>query len=461
MRVTFLGAAGTVTGSKHLVESGDTRVLVDCGLFQGVKALRVRNRAELPFAPSSLDAVLLTHAHIDHSGYLPVLVREGFEGPIYASSATADLCGILLPDAGHLQEEDAAYANRKGFSRHHPALPLYTAEDARRVLPLFRPFGPDGSVTVGGLRASATSAGHILGAESLLLEGEGGNALFSGDLGADDDPIIPAPDPPPAANAFVMESTYGDRLHEDGDRVAAVGRVIRRTVERGGRVLIPSFAVGRAQLVVFCIERAFARGLAPRVPVFLDSPMATDVSELYIEHADAHRLSREECEEMFRHVRFVRSVEDSKALVRREDPVVVISASGMLTGGRVLHHLRAIAPDPASTVVLVGYQAPGTRGAALRDGADRIKVHGAYVPVRCEVTSLDLFSAHADREGLLAWAGSAAARPEQVYLVHGEPVASDLLRRTMEERLGWSVRAVSDGEAVTVGAPAAPGSPAA
>ena len=461
MRITFLGAAGTVTGSKHLVETGSVRVLVDCGLFQGVKALRVRNRAPLPFDPAALDAVLLTHAHIDHSGYLPALVREGFAGPIYSSSATADLCGILLPDSGRLQEEDAAYADRKGFSRHHPALPLYTEEDAHRVLPLFEPLEPDGSVTIGGLRASATSAGHILGAESLLLEGEGGSALFSGDLGADDDPIIPAPDPPPAADAFVMESTYGDRLHEDGDRVAAVGELIRRTVERGGRVLVPSFAVGRAQLLLFCIERAFARGLAPRVPVFLNSPMATDVSELYIEHADAHRLSREECVEMFRRVQFVRSVEDSKALVRREDPVVVMSASGMLTGGRVLHHLKAIAPDPASTVVLVGYQAQGTRGAALRDGAERIKMHGEYVPVRCEVASLDLFSAHADREGLLAWAGSAAARPAEVFLVHGEPVAADLLRRAMEERLGWSVRAARDGETVDAGSPPASGSPAA
>ncbi|HKK08452.1 MAG TPA: MBL fold metallo-hydrolase, partial [Gemmatimonadota bacterium] len=445
---------GTVTGSRHLVEAGSTRVLVDCGLYQGVKALRLRNRAGVPVDPATLDAILITHAHIDHTGYLPVMVREGFRGPIYASSATADLCEILLPDAGHLQEEDAAYANRKGFSRHHPALPLYTEEDALGVLPLFEPLEPGGAVTVGELEASATPAGHILGAQSLLLAGDGGRALFSGDLGPDDDPIIPPPAPPPAADAIVMESTYGDRLHGDGDRVASVADVVRRTVERGGRVLIPSFAVGRAQLLLYCLEEAFRRGLAPRVPVFVNSPMATDVSELYVKHADAHRLSREACVEMFRHVEFVRSVEASKALVARRDPMVVVSASGMLTGGRVLHHLRAVAPDPDSTVLLVGYQAPGTRGAALLGGAERIKMFGEYVPVRCEVGSLGLFSAHADRDGLLAWLGRAPSPPGRTYLVHGEPVAADALRLAIEESLGWPARAAEDRESVEV--PAAP-----
>lgn len=449
MHVTFLGAAGTVTGSKHLVEAAGTRVLVDCGLFQGVKVLRRRNWAPPPLEARSLDAVLLTHAHIDHTGYLPVLVREGFKGPIYATPPTADLCEILLPDSGRLQEEDAEYANRKGFSRHRPALPLYTEGDALRVLPLFEPIELGGEVAVGGVDVRATAAGHILGAASLRVKAEGVRVLFSGDLGRRDDPLMPAPAAPQASDTIVMESTYGDRLHENGDPVSSLAAVLRRTVDRGGRLLVPSFAVGRAQLVLYCVEEAFRRGEAPRVPVFVNSPMATDVSKLYVKHAEAHRLSRDACAKMFSRVTFVQSVEESKALVRRKDPTVVISASGMLTGGRVLHHLRAVAPDPASTILLVGYQAPGTRGAALLGGARRIKVHGAYVDVRCEVASLDLFSAHADRDGLLDWLSAAPEPPGEVLLVHGEPVAADALRLAIEERLGWPARAAEDRETVT------------
>ncbi len=450
VKITFLGAAGTVTGSRHLVETERRRVLVDCGLFQGVKVLRRRNRAPLPVEPASLDAVLLTHAHIDHSGYLPALVRDGFEGPIYASPPTIDLCGILLPDSGRLQEEDADYANRKGFGRHRPALPLYTEEDAERVLPRFEDLDLESPIDLDGLRAEARRAGHILGACSYRMESGGASALFSGDLGRSTDPIMPPPSPPLAADRFVMESTYGDRLHDGGDPVAAVGEVLRRTVERGGTLLIPAFAVGRSQLLLYCVVEAFGRGLAPRVPVYMNSPMATNVSELYVRHAAWHRLSRRQVVEMFREVTFVREVEDSKALVRRHGPMVVISASGMLTGGRVLHHLKVVGPDPASTILLVGYQAVGTRGAAIEAGAGSVKVHGGYVPIRCEVVSLGMFSAHADRDELMAWLAGAPEPPAEVCLVHGEPASSDALRLRIEERLGWSARAVEQGETVVV-----------
>jgi metallo-beta-lactamase family protein len=452
MNVTFLGAAGTVTGSRYLVETDRARLLVDCGLYQGVKVLRRRNWSRLPVEPSSLDAVFLTHAHIDHSGYLPALVRDGFGGPIYASAPTIDLCGILLPDAGRLQEEDAAYANRKGFSRHHPALPLYTEEDARRVLPRFQAVDLERPVELDGLRAETRRAGHILGACSYRLEAGGASVLFSGDLGRTEDPIMPPPAPPARADRFVMESTYGDRLHDGGDPVEAVGAVLRRTAERGGTLLIPAFAVGRSQLLLYCVVEAFRRGLAPRVPVYMNSPMATDVSEQYVRHADWHRLSREQVMAMFRQVTFVRSVEDSKALVARRGPMVVISASGMLSGGRVLHHLKVVGPDPASTVLLVGYQAVGTRGAALEAGAESVKVHGSHVPIRCEIVSLGMFSAHADRDELLAWLESAPAPPAEVCLVHGEPASSDALRKVIEERLGWPARAMEQGEVLEVDA---------
>lgn len=456
MKITFLGAAGTVTGSRHLIETDQLKLLVDCGLFQGVKVLRRRNWAPLPVDPASLDAVLLTHAHIDHSGYLPALVRDGFKGPIYASAPTIDLCGILLPDSGRLQEEDAAYANRKGFSRHRPALPLYTEADAERVLPRFQRLDLQSPVDLDGLRVDARQAGHILGACSYRLESAGASALFSGDLGRRTDPIMPPPAAPPAADRFVMESTYGDRLHEPGDPIAAVGDVLRRTAERGGTLLVPAFAVGRSQLLLYCVVEAFRRGLAPRVPVYMNSPMATDVSELYVRHAAWHRLSREQVVSMFREVTFVREVEDSKALVRRRGPMVVISASGMLSGGRVLHHLKAVGPDPASTVLLVGYQAVGTRGAALEAGAEKVKVHGSYVPIRCEVASLGMFSAHADREELLAWLAGAPSPPAEVCLVHGEPGSADALRARIEERLGWPARAVEQGETLEVGSGARP-----
>lgn len=449
--VSFLGGAGTVTGSRFLVEAGGARILVDCGLYQGLKQLRLRNWAPLPFDPASLDAVVLTHAHIDHSGFLPVLVREGYRGPIHATAATADLCGILLPDSGHIQEEDALFANRHGFSKHKPALPLYDEEAARAVLPLLQPVTAGRDVTVRGATIRFRRAGHILGAASVLVEADGKRVLFSGDLGQDDDPICEAPEPPPAADVVVMESTYGDRLHGEVDGVELLARLVRDVTASGGTLLVPAFAVGRVQNLLLWLDRVFAEGRAPRIPVVVDSPMASSVTELYARYHGEHRLSQADCGRIFGAARFVRKVEESKALAFEDGPMVLISASGMLTGGRVLHHFKRVAPDPRSIVLLPGFMAPGTRGASLLAGATEIKVHGGYVPVRARIEHADAFSAHADRDGLLGWLRAAQARPKRVVLVHGESVAADSLRRSIEERFSLPCTVAEHGQTIVVG----------
>jgi metallo-beta-lactamase family protein len=440
MKISFLGAVGTVTGSKFLVESGKTRVLVDCGLFQGLKQLRLRNWKSLPFAPGELDAVLLTHAHIDHSGYLPVVVREGLSGPIFCTPPTGALCRLLLPDSGSIQEEDARYADRKKTASHRPALPLYTEEDARRTLPRLETRGFDETLRIGDLSARFVPAGHILGAASIELRDARGAVLFSGDLGRADDLLMPPPRPPGEVDWIVMESTYGNRSHGERDPVAAIADVVRRTTDGGGAVLMPSFAVGRAQTLLYCLHTAFEKGLCPRVPVYLNSPMATDVTDLYERFHDYHRLPPEECAQVCDVAEFVRSVEESKRLAERKGPLVIISASGMATGGRVLHHLRALAPHPENTIVLPGFQAAGTRGADIAAGAESVKIHGQWVPLRAQVVQLDLLSAHGDREDLVAWLGSAARTPREVFLVHGEPPATDTLRLAIKNRLGYEPR---------------------
>jgi metallo-beta-lactamase family protein len=436
--LTFLGAAGTVTGSKHLVDVGRAQILVDCGLFQGFKPLRLRNWAPLPLQLRELDAVLLTHAHIDHSGYLPILARDGFRGAVYCTHATAALCRLLLPDAAHLQELDATYANRKGYSRHHPALPLYTAEDAERALGLLRVVDFDERFTLpGGLHATFTRAGHILGAASVCVETGGARVLFSGDLGRDDDVLMARPARRPDADVVVMESTYGDRLHPAQDAAEALAEVITRTVSRGGSVIVPAFAVGRTQALLVLLQRLREAGKIPCVPVVIDSPMAIATTEIYMRHAHDHRLTASECEAAFSMPIYVRDAEGSKALDRDDEPKILLSASGMATGGRVVHHLKHFAPDPRHTILLAGYQAGGTRGAALAGGAKQIKIHGQYVPVHAEVAQLDSLSAHADQRELLAWL-AAGARPRQVYLVHGELASADALRLRIDETLGWT-----------------------
>jgi len=440
MKIRFLGAVGTVTGSRFLVESGNTRVLVDCGLYQGVKNLRERNWRSLGFDLEDLDAVVLTHAHLDHSGYLPVLVRDGFGGPIYCSPPTADLCHILLPDAGHIHEEDARYANRRHFSKHAPALPLYTQDDAKRVLPRLHPTPFGEEITIGSLRIRLSHAGHILGAASVWVSDGQRSALFSGDLGRSDDLLMYPPKPPPEADVVLVESTYGDRVHMRIDPIELVADVMRRTVARSGIVLIPSFAVGRAQTMLYCIHQVFERGLAPRVPVYVNSPMATSVTDLYRGHLEHHRLDSELCAAVCDVAEFVRSVDASIQLTERREPSVIISASGMATGGRVLHHLRALAPEPRNTIFIPGFQAPSTRGDAIARGVEAVKIHGARVPIRAEVVQADVFSAHADQQGLFDWLAAMPTRPKKVFVVHGEPVASDVFRLRVQDELGLDVR---------------------
>ena len=437
--ISFYGGAGTVTGSKYLVRHAEQCLLVDCGLFQGYKQLRLRNWTSLPVLPGQIDALLLTHAHLDHSGYLPRLVREGFSGHVHATSGTRDLCRILLPDSGHIQEEDAAFANRQGFSKHSPALPLYTRQDALDCLPHIRAnaFG-HAFAPIPGWRATFTPAGHILGAASVLLEVAGRRILFSGDLGRPDDLIMNPPAAAPAADTVLIESTYGDREHPQEDVLAELGPALARLAKRGGVAVIPVFAVGRAQAVLHAIALLKASGTIPAsLPVFLDSPMAVHSTHLFAQHPGEHRLSAAQARALTHAATMVSSTDDSRALAGRHGPMVILSASGMATGGRVLHHLALYAGNHRNMVILTGFQAPGTRGATLLGGARTVRIHGRDVEVHAEVVQLQSASAHADASQILAWLGAMAQAPDQVYVVHGEAGASDALRRRIQQQLGW------------------------
>lgn len=440
-QLTFLGANATVTGSRYLVETGQGRLLVDCGLFQGYKPLRLRNWAAFPVEPDSIDAVVLTHAHLDHSGYLPRLVRSGFRGPVWCTSATRSLCRILLPDSGRLLEEEASYANRKGTSKHHPAQPLYSEADALASLKRLRGVEYDEYFEpVPGMRVRLRSQGHILGAAAVTVESDGRRIVFSGDIGRSSDPVMRPPMPPDDADWIVAESTYGDRRHPVADAAAELGDALRPVLERGGVAVIPAFAVGRAQLLLHLVAQLQLQHKIPAAPVYLNSPMATDVSALYRQHPDEHRLGTAELEAMARNTRIVTSVEESKALNRRKGPMVIVSASGMATGGRVLHHLVAFAPDPRNAILLSGFQAGGTRGAALAAGASTVRIFGRDVPVKAEVIQLESASAHADADEVLAWLRSAPKTPQSVFITHGEPDAADALRVRVERELGWKAQ---------------------
>ncbi len=445
MELSFLGAAGTVTGSRTLVSGAGGRVLVDCGMFQGYKALRERNWGPLPLRGHEVDAVLLTHAHLDHSGWVPALVSGGFRGPIYCTPGTADLLAVLLTDSGRIQEEDAAYANRKGYARHDPALPLYTEADAERALrQLVRvPWGEE--VEIAGFRATWSPVGHILGASCVRVQDADTSVLFSGDVGRQRDLVMKPPAPPLQAEHLVLESTYGGRLHDDHDLMDALEPVVRRTVDRGGVLLVPSFAVGRAQAVLWALHRLREAGRIPDVPVVLDSPMAVDATELYLRHSGSLRLDPGDVSAMCRASRFVQTQQESQALNRQPGPFVLVSASGMLTGGRVLHHLAARAPHRENTLLFVGYQSPGTRGGRILAGERELKIHGRYVEVACEVTSIDGFSAHADQGELIEWLRGFDKPPRATWLNHGEPESADALRVRIQEALGWDVRVATEG----------------
>ncbi len=438
MQLQFLGATDTVTGSKYLIREGKGTVLVDCGLFQGYKQLRLRNWSALPVRPDEVDAVILTHAHIDHSGYLPLLVRDGFQGHIYCTHATKDLCAILLPDCGHLLEEEAEHANRYGLSKHHPALPLYTRNDAIvclkhfKAVPSARAWQP-----VPGLTAHLSPSGHMPGSAFVKLDNGKRSILFSGDLGRPNDLVLGAPAPFEGADYLVVESTYGDRLHANTDPLGALADVINRTVKRGGMVLIPAFAVGRAQTMLHCLRVLMDRGDIPHLPVFLNSPMAANATQAYLKHGDQLRLSDHDRKAMAALPKIVRTPEESKALNSRKGPMIVIAASGMATGGRVVHHLKAFAPDARNTILFTGFQAGGTRGATIVSGSPTVRIHGQDIPVRAEVASLDHLSAHADANEILDWLRGAKSPPITTFITHGEPHAADALRQRIERELHW------------------------
>lgn len=438
LNLTFLGAAGTVTGSKYALDDGIATLLVDCGLFQGFKALRLRNWEPLPIETRRITAVILTHAHLDHTGYLPLLNKRGFKGPVFCSQATADLCAILLPDAGHLQEKDTEFANRHGFSKHKPALPLFTEMDARAALERLRPVSFDEPIPMpGGATLRLRRAGHILGAASLQLDWDETTVVFSGDLGRYNDATMVDPVSVPRADYLVVESTYGNRHHDARNPDEALAEAVERTVARGGTVVIPAFAVGRAQSLMFHLERIKAKGRLSNIPVFLDSPMATDASEVFCKHLDDHRLSDADCKRICKVAHYVRSVDESKALTTNPMPKVIISASGMATGGRVLHHLKQYAPDPRNLILFAGFQAGGTRGAAMVEGAESIKIHGAFIPVRAEVANLAMLSAHADADEILRWLQGFESAPRMTFITHGEPSAAQALRQRIEAERGW------------------------
>lgn len=440
-KLTFLGATSTVTGSKYLVETAESRLLVDCGLFQGYKPLRLRNWAEFPVDPASIDAIVLTHAHLDHSGFLPRLAAQGFRGQVWSTGATRALCGVLLPDSGHLLAEDADHANRGGYSKHRPAEPLYDEAQARKALKLFRQAAWNRTFEpVPGVRATLRPQGHILGAASVTLNHADTTVTFSGDIGRWHDPVMPAPFPLAGCDWIVTESTYGNRLHGADTLESELARVCRRVLARGGTIVIPAFAVGRAQLLLVLLARLQHAGTIAKVPIYLNSPMAAEVTELYERFAGEHHLDREDFALLRESVTIVGSADESRALNEKRGPMIIVSASGMLTGGRVLHHLRAFAPDSRNAIVLAGFQAGGTRGAALAAGARSVRVYGEDVPVNAEVVSMDSASAHADADEIMAWLRTAPSAPRGAFITHGEPDAADALRLRIERELRWTAR---------------------
>jgi metallo-beta-lactamase family protein len=452
--LSFLGAAQTVTGSRYLIESGGRRILVDCGLFQGYKALRERNRRVFPVAPDSIDAIVLTHAHLDHSGYIPALVRDGFTGPIHATSGTAELCSVLLPDSGHLLEEEASFAKKRGSSKHQDPRPVYTAADAVRSLDSFHTHEFDERIDLGsGIQVTLVPAGHILGAAQVHAEVGGVSMHFTGDLGRADDPLMQPPRPLEAVDILVTESTYGNRTHPELDPDSELGPVIRRVAKRGGVVVIPAFAVGRSESLLLHLSRLRTRGEIPDIPVFLNSPMAVNVSEMYQRHRDEHRVSEDEFASMYRLAKLVRTVDESKLLNLRGGPMIIISASGMLTGGRVLHHVAAYGSDPKNAIILTGYQAGGTRGAALAQGENHLRIYGRDIPINAEVVQLESLSAHADAREILQWMRNTPRAPKMTYITHGEADSADALRLRIKHELGRNARVPDHLESIDLNNP--------
>ncbi len=454
--LTFHGAARTVTGSKYLLEVDGRRILVDCGQFQGRKDLRLLNWTQFPFDPKTLDAVVLTHAHLDHSGLLPRLVASGYKGRIYCTPGTLELCGLVLPDAGRIQEEDAKQANRHGYSRHAPAQPLFTENDALRALTLLQPIGYQKRFDLGaGMSFDFLPAGHLLGSAYVRIHAKSGIVLFGGDLGRYGRPVLPDPHPVEQADVLLLESTYGDRLHpadDDGERLA---EVIRTTIDRRGKVIVPSFAIGRVEEVLYWVKRLEEEGRIPVVPVYVDSPMALEALNFYSKRTDElddEMSKRGRAVRIFATKRFTvtRSAQESKQITASKLPSIVISSAGMATGGRVLHHLADGLPDKRNTVVFVGFQAEGTRGRDLVNGATEVKIHGRSIPVNATVVRLDGMSAHADQGEIVRWLRGFKTAPTTTYLVHGEPASMEALKATIGSAMGWHVEIPQMNETVQV-----------
>ena len=447
--ISFYGGVGTVTGSKYLLEHDGHRILVDCGLFQGHKELRERNWHDLPFDPQSLDAVIITHAHIDHTGFLPRLVRLGYSGPVFTSRGTADLLKILLPDSGRLQEEDADYRNRHQLTRHAPALPLYDEDDAKDALKLLQPCANDGNPVevCPGFKAGFLVAGHIMGASLVLVEmgDDPVKFLFSGDLGHYDQPIVKDPARPPACDYLMVESTYGNRLHGDVDSATQMARIINEAAERGGPILIPAFAVGRTQEVLYLIRELEDAKRIPVLPVVVDSPMAAQATQVYNRWNEEHDEDYVSIISQKRHplrtasMTTASSREESKRLNGMRGARIIISASGMLTGGRVLHHAMRVLPDENATIVFVGYQAAGTTGRRVQDGEPEVRIMKNFVPVRCHVEKVEGFSAHADWKAVIRWLEGLPGAPKTVFTTHGEPEAAAAMAQHIRDRFGWNV----------------------
>lgn len=445
-KITFLGAAGTVTGSKYLVEANGKKLLVDCGLFEGSKQLQQRNWEKLPIDPAAIDWVLLTHAHIDHTGHLPRLLRDGFRGPIYANAATHELCELLLPDSAHLQEEDAQYATKKGYSAHKPPLPLYTVEESQAALAQFREVPSNDPFTISPqFSVRPHDAGHILGATWLELtiteNGKQTLVVFSGDLGRYDQPIFKDPESPTRADFLLCESTYGDRDHPAGSVADQLADVINRTAKRGGTIVVPAFAVDRTQLLLYYLRQLEEEQRIPHLPVYVDSPMAINVTDIYIHHRADHDLKQQTDLDALnlRDVHMTRTVEESKKINDVVSPCIIISASGMITGGRIKHHLARRLPDSRNTVMLVGYQAEGSGGRALLDGAQYLRIHHEQIPVRAQIVEIGQLSAHAGKSELVRWLSGFQAPPRRTFLTHGEPSGLNGLRDAITAQYRWPV----------------------
>ncbi|MEJ2681795.1 MAG: MBL fold metallo-hydrolase [Gammaproteobacteria bacterium] len=441
MKITFLGGAETVTGSKFLVETNSTKVLVDCGLFQGYKWLRERNWQSLPLNLDTLDAVLLTHAHLDHSGYIPVLYKQGFRGPVYTHHATKALCEILLADSGHIQEEDAKYYRKHKMGKHEHPKPLYDRETAEHSLSLFHSVNFDEVLEVGDIRFYLQPAGHILGAASIVVESEQKRIGFSGDVGRFQDVLMKPPRPLPALDALLMEATYGNRQHVDQNPEQSLAAVVNAVAQREGVLLVPAFAVGRAQALQHLLAKLMDEGQIPRMPIFLDSPMAIRVSDTFCSFSDQHRLSHKQCHQMCDAVTYTRTVDESKALAVEPYPHIIIAGSGMATGGRILHHFKRLLNNPKTTVLFTGYQAGGTRGAKMLDGAKSVRIHGEWIPIRASIEVTLALSGHADYLELTQWLQqSALADSTQITLIHGHQDALESLRTHLQEKTPFSVR---------------------